>query len=297
MTQLKDEPARAVFLTGASGGIGSAAARLLAGRGYRVYAGVRNDSPALRDIPGVEQIRIEVTDPASVARAAEEVAARQSGVELHAVVNNAGILIQGPLELVPADDLVRQFAVNVFGPVEVIRAFAPLVRAGSGRVINVSAPTAKLPMPFAAPISASKAALDAISDALRIELAARDVKVVTVYPGAVDTQIFAKADATGKAALQRADPDRVAAYRSQMEAMEAATAAMKTAAPDTVANLIAKAIQAPRPKAQYAAGDARPALLLARLPVRLRDRLVMRLLGLGTPPADARHPAAARESH
>ncbi|MFB9838963.1 SDR family NAD(P)-dependent oxidoreductase, partial [Actinoallomurus acaciae] len=262
---------RAVFVTGAAGGIGTATARALSERGYRVYAGVRAEAPHLRDLDGVEQVRIDVTDPDNVAAAADEVARRQDGEGLAGVVNNAGVIVQGPLELVPAEELHRQFAINVFGPAEVTRAFAPLLRAGGGRLINISAPTARLAMPFAGPISASKAALDALSDAARVELAAQGVAVITVVPGSVETGIFTKASAAAETALAAADPARLALYRRQIEAVDAAVARMRGAKPDRVARTIVRALEANRPRPRYAAGsDVRPALILARLPFRLR---------------------------
>lgn len=274
--------ARAVFVTGAAGGIGTATTRALSERGYRVYAGVRAETPHLRDLAGVEQVRIDVTDPGSVAAAAGEVARRQEGEGLAGVVNNAGVIVQGPLELVPAEELHRQFAINVFGPAEVTRAFAPLLRTGGGRLVNISAPTARLAMPFAGPISASKAALDALSDAARVELAAQGVAVITVVPGSVETGIFAKANAAAETALAAADPARLALYRRQIEAVDAAVARMRGAKPDRVARTIVRALEASRPRPRYAAGsDVRPALILARLPFRLRDRVVVRMLGLG----------------
>jgi NAD(P)-dependent dehydrogenase (short-subunit alcohol dehydrogenase family) len=281
MAQVAPKNARAVFITGAAGGIGTATTRALAQRGYRVYAGVRGDTPHLSELSGVEQIRIDVTDPESVAAAAEEVGLLQDGQGLHAVINNAGIMIQGPLELVPAEDLRRQFAINVFGPAEVTRAFAPLLREGRGRLINISAPTARLAMPFASPISASKAALDAISDAARIELGAQGIAVVTVIPGAVETDLFAKAGAAADSALATADPVRLELYRSRLAAMAAAQAKMRTSKPDKVADTILKALEAARPKARYIANsDVRPVLVLSRLPTWLRDRMLIAILGL-----------------
>jgi NAD(P)-dependent dehydrogenase (short-subunit alcohol dehydrogenase family) len=277
----QDSNTSAIFITGAAGGIGTATTRALAQRGHRVYAGVRGDAPHLAGLGDVVPVRVDVTDPDSVAAAAEEVARHQDGRGLHAVVNNAGIIIQGPLELVPPDDLRRQFAINVFGPAEVTRAFAPLLRKERGRLINISAPTAALPMPFAGPISASKAALDALSHATRVELGAQGVAVVTVVPGAVETEIFAKAGAAARSALAEADPARVALYRRRLEAVEAAMAKMRMSKPQTVADTIVKAVEATRPKTRYVAGsDVRPALVVARLPVRLRDRVVAGLLGL-----------------
>jgi NAD(P)-dependent dehydrogenase (short-subunit alcohol dehydrogenase family) len=137
-------------------------------------------------------------------------------------------------------------------------------------------------MPFAGPISASKAALDALSDAARVELAGQGIAVVTVVPGSVETGIFAKANAAAETALASADPARLALYRRQIEAVDAAVARMRGAGPDRVARTIVRALEANRPRARYAAGsDVRPALILARLPSRLRDRVVVRMLGLG----------------
>lgn len=279
MAQDGNKPA--VFITGAAGGIGTATAQELSQHGYRVYAGVRGDTPHLGELPDVIQVRIDVTDPDSVADAAEQITRLQSGRGLHAVINNAGIIIQGPLELVPPEDLRRQFAVNVFGPAEVTRAFAPLLRRERGRLINISAPTAALPMPFAGPISASKAALDALSHATRVELGAQGVAVVTVMPGAIETEIFAKADIAAKSALADADPATAALYRRRLEAVNAAMAKMRMSKPQTVADTIVKAVQARRPKTRYVAtSDVRPVLILARLPIRLRDRVVAGVLGL-----------------
>lgn len=284
----------AVFVTGAAGGIGTATTRALAQRGYRVYAGVHRDAPHLRGLRDVTLVRVDVTDPDSVAAAAEEITRLQDGRGLAAVVNNAGIVIHGPLELVSADDLRRQFAVNVFGPAEVTRAFAPLLREARGRLINISAPTAALPMPFAGPISASKAALDALSHATRVELAPQGITVVTVIPGAIETDIFARADAAARSALAHADPARVALYRRRLESVDAARARMRTSKPQTVADTIVKAVETSRPKACYVANsDVRPALILARLPVRVRDRLLAGALGLRRAEPPDRRPEAA----
>lgn len=277
----QDGNTRAVFITGAAGGIGTETTHALAQRGHRVYAGVRGDAPHLAGLHDVTPVRVDVTDPDSVATAAKEVTRLQDGRGLDAVVNNAGIIIQGPLELVPADDLRRQFAVNVFGPAEVTRAFAPLLREEHGRLINISAPTAALPMPFAGPISASKAALDALSHATRVELGAHGVTVITVVPGAMETEIFAKAGAAARSALTGADPATVALYQRRLAAVDAAMAKMRMSQPRKVADTIVKAVEARRPKTRYVAGaGVRPVLLLARLPVRLRDRVVSGVMGL-----------------
>lgn len=274
-----------VFITGAAGGIGAAATRTLAQRGYRVYAGVHTLA-AMPEVGGdVEVIELDVTNPENVQAVAQDIAAKEGANGLRAVVNNAGIIIQGPLELVPASDMARQFAVNVLGPAEVTRAFLPLLRQGHGRLVNISAPTARVAVPFAGPISASKAALESLSDAARIELAPWNIRVVLVVPGAIESSIFDKAGTAAQAAMASADPQQVALYARQLQAVGKALSGQKPSPPQTVADVIVKAIEAKRPKTRYIANsDARPFGAIARLPVGLRDRLLTRILGLNKIP-------------
>ncbi|WP_214319761.1 SDR family NAD(P)-dependent oxidoreductase [Nonomuraea sediminis] len=259
----------ALLLTGASGGVGTATARELLARGYTVYAGVRD--PA-RAPDGTRPVVLEVTDPASVEAAAAEIAETENA--LHAVINNAGVIVDGPLEEVPDEELRRQFAVNVFGPAAVTRAFLPLLRRGGGRVVNVSAASARTALPYMAPISASKAALESLSDALRVELAAWRIPVVVVEPGALDTPIFAKA-----AQARRGYPAGL--YRDQLAKFDAAMAKQTYAPTERVARVIATAVTARRPRPRYVTGrDARLAAILSHLPIGLRDRLLVGALGL-----------------
>ena len=271
----------AVLITGAAGGIGVAAVTLLAERGHRVFAGVRRPAPALDGLPGVEQVSFDVTDPDAVAAAAGSVSAAVDDAGLRAVVNNAGLIIQGPQELLPPADLRRQFEVNTFGPVFVTQSFLPLLRRGRGRVVNVSAPTANTPIPFMGPISARKAALAALSEALRTELAAWDIPVVIVEPDGTDTRIFAKADADARRALSRTDPARAALYAPHLEAIAAASAAQRLAPVASAAKAIVEAVEARNPKRRYLVGGARTLSVLSRLPAGLRERIVTRAFGLG----------------
>jgi NAD(P)-dependent dehydrogenase (short-subunit alcohol dehydrogenase family) len=270
-----------VFITGAAAGIGAAATRLLADDGYTVYAGVHSDTGSLDRMAGVRPVSIDVTDPSSVAAAAEQVGRQSGSAGLRALINNAGIIVQGPVELMPSAELERQFAVNTLGPAYAVQAFLPLLRAGGGRVINISAPTARVPMPYVAALSGSKAALAAMSDALRLELADWNIPVIVIEPGATDTRIFAKAEVAAKASLGAVDPDQVALYERQLAAVETATARQRTAPVDSAAAAIAAAVRAARPKRHYTVGtDARLAGLLAGLPSGVKERLVTRLLGL-----------------
>jgi NAD(P)-dependent dehydrogenase (short-subunit alcohol dehydrogenase family) len=272
---------RGVLVTGASGGIGGAAVRSLAERGYLVYATVRGDdaaSRALAALPGVRLVRMDVADPGSVAAAADTIGAEVAG--LRAVVNNAGVIVQGPLELVPPAELRRQFEVNTLGPTFVTQAFLPLLRAGNGRVVNVSAPTGRIPMPFLAPLSASKAALESLTTALRLELAAWNVPVIVVEPGSTQTRIFDKADAAAKAALQDTDPRLIRLYRDHLARMDKTQARMRQRPVQPVADAIVTAVTARKPRRRYPVGDARTFGVLLRLPTGLRERLVISALGL-----------------
>ncbi|MFE3023994.1 SDR family NAD(P)-dependent oxidoreductase [Nocardia tengchongensis] len=277
---------RAILLTGANGGIGRACAQALAAKGFHVYAGVRTPAPEL-DATGITQIVLDVTDSGSVAAAADQVAKHRDGQGLHAVINNAGVLVQGPTEVVPIDEWHRQFEVNVHGPVRVIQAFLPLLRAGGGRIVNVSAGSARVAFPFLGPIGASKSALESYSESLRVELAPWRIPVSIVQPGAMRTEIFAKSTASAEAALAEADPSTVALYERQLVAFDTAAAGQRYAPPEVAAAAIVRAVQARRPKAFYTAGsDARLAIWLARIPARLRDRVFQRALGLsGIEPA------------
>ncbi|MFD7845164.1 SDR family NAD(P)-dependent oxidoreductase [Nocardia sp. NPDC059764] len=279
---------RAILLTGANGGIGRACAQTLTAKGFHVYAGVRTPAPEL-DAPGITQIALDVTDPGSVAAAAEYIDKSQDGHGLHAVINNAGVLVQGPVELVPIQEWHRQFEVNVHGPVRVIQAFLPLLRAGGGRIVNVSAASARAAFPFLGPIGASKSALESYSESLRVELAPWRIPVSIVQPGAMRTEIFAKSTAAAESARAQADPRTVKLYERQLVAFDTAAAGQRYAPPEVAAAAIVRAVAARRPKAVYIAGtDARLAVWLSRIPARLRDSVFQRALGLsGIEPAPA----------
>jgi NAD(P)-dependent dehydrogenase (short-subunit alcohol dehydrogenase family) len=265
----------AVLVTGATGGIGATTVEALSRRGFTVYAGVRRTS---RDST-VREVLLDVADPASVAAAAEQVAAEVGG--LRAVVNNAGVIVQGPIELVPADEWRRQFEVNTFGPASVVREFLPLVRAGAGRIVNVSAPTGRVAFPLLGALSASKAGLEALSNALRLELAAWKIPVVVVEPGSTATAIFEKAGAAEQEARTRVGGDRVALYRPHLDAYAKASARFKPGPVEKVAEVIVRAVEAPRPKRRYTVGDARTlGAVLTRLPAGLRDKALSNALGL-----------------
>jgi NAD(P)-dependent dehydrogenase (short-subunit alcohol dehydrogenase family) len=280
-TCLEDQVAtdsQAILITGASAGIGMAVTRALLERGVTVYAGVRGRAPA--QLAGAVPVTLDVTSADSVSAAAKQIADRQGGRGLQAVINNAGLIVQGPLELLPESELHHQFDVNVYGPVRVMQAFLPQLRLGKGRIVNISAPTAMIAVPFASPISASKAALASLSDAARLELAQWGIRVVQVIPGGTATEIFAKAEQAAADVLAATDPARVALYQSALAAVATAAAKQRLDPVETAVRAVVKAALSPRPKNRYVAGNARVFAILARLPVGARDRLLARTLGL-----------------
>jgi NAD(P)-dependent dehydrogenase (short-subunit alcohol dehydrogenase family) len=186
----------AVLITGSSTGIGRATAERLAASGWRVLAGVRRPADAP---PDTTPVVLDVTDADAVADAADTVAEAVGDAGLAALVNNAGVCVVGPVECVPMCEWRRQFEVNVFGAVAVTQALLPLLRRrvgqrgpGSARIVNVSSVTGQVSSPLFAAYSASKHAVEAVSDALRLELAEHGIGVSIVNPGTIATEIWRK---------------------------------------------------------------------------------------------------------
>ena len=271
-------PAEAVVVTGASSGIGEATAVAASRAGFLAFAGVRGDADATRLAtlhPNVRAIRIEVTDAASIAAAAQVVAA--CGLPLRGVVSNAGIAVGGPLEFLPVDQLRRLFEVNVFGSVAVAQAFLPLLRSSHGRLVFVGSISGRLAIPFVAPYSASKFALRAIADALRLELRPAGVAVALIEPSSVKTPIWQKGRDSRGRLLEVLPPRAFEHYRTQIEAMFASTESEeRTAIPvDQVSAAIIHALTARKPRTHYLLGKpARAGSIIAHLPAGLRDRAV-----------------------
>ena len=277
------------LITGASTGIGRASTLRLAGNGWTVFAGVRDpdagerlaaEAGAGRVIP----LALEVTDPAQIAEAAARVDAELAGgaAGLDALVNNAGIGIGGPLELVSPEDLRRQFDVNVFGQVAVTQALLPALRRAGGRIVLVSSIGGRVAMAFTAPYAASKHAIEAFGDALRVELRSSGVRVALIEPGSVATPIWDKS---------RAEADRVsipdhlqAEYGKVPAAMDKVMrdTARRGVSPELVAATIERALTSSRMRARYVVGRDARAMLLARrlLPDLLFDRVARRALGV-----------------
>ena len=241
-----------------------------------MYGGVRSaeDADALRALD-VEPLEVDVTDPEQLAAAAASV-----GHELDGLVANAGIAVAAPLELVPLDELRRQLEVNVVGQVAVVQAVLPALRRASGRVVLMGSIGGRSALPFLGPYAASKHALEAFADVLRVELAPWRIGVSIVEPASVKTAIWTKgaehADALREAVPQAAAglyAERLARFR------EVALKRGPGIDPDVVARAVEHALSAPRAKARYVVGrDAHLRAWIERLPTRLRDRVLMNAL-------------------
>jgi NAD(P)-dependent dehydrogenase (short-subunit alcohol dehydrogenase family) len=273
-----------VVITGASTGIGHAAALRLAASGFDVHAGVRDDAAAERlRAAGVKPLRIDVTDAGSVAEAARVVGEAVGGGGLAGLVNNAGIAVSGPVELIPLDEWRRQLEVNLIGQIATIQAFLPLLRAARGRIVNVSSIGGRVALPLVGPYAASKFALEGISDSLRRELRGQGVDVAVIEPGAVKTPIWDKgmSEADEIEAGMSAEGRRL--YGGLIDALRRQVDAIQTERgiePDAVAEAILHALSADRPRTRYLVGrDAKVRALAARLlPDRVFDALVAREL-------------------
>jgi NAD(P)-dependent dehydrogenase (short-subunit alcohol dehydrogenase family) len=283
----RDLPA-AVVITGASTGIGRATALHLDRLGYRVFAGVRReaDADSLRreSSERLAPVLLDVTDNGSIEAAAKTVSADVDNRGLAGLVNNAGIGVGSPLEFVPLDELRRQLEVNTIGPIAVTQHFLPLVRQATGRIVFVSSIGGRLSNPIIGPYAASKFALEALADALRVELAPSGIHVSVIEPGAVKTMIFEKTAQYGDVTLARLPEEGTRLYGKMARAVLDFFAKMESSAipPDRVARVIEHALTAARPRTRYLVGiDARiQALLGWLLPDRMRDALVGRLMGL-----------------
>lgn len=277
----------AVVVTGSSTGIGRACALELDRRGFAVFAGVRKeaDAEALR-AAGSDRLRpliIDVTEPEQIAAAAG-VVAEASPAGLAGLVNNAGVGVGGPLELIPIDDFRRQIEVNLIGQIAVTQAFLPALRRARGRVVFLSSIGGLNANPYMSPYHASKFGIEAVGDSLRQEMRQFGVEVSLVEPGSVATPIWAKGKESADAIQDRLTPederlygDKVARMGKVLEKVGA-----RGAPPEKVADAVARALTDKRPKTRYlVGGDARMTLLMRRvLPDRIRDRIVARAAGL-----------------
>ncbi len=277
----------AVVVTGSSTGIGRACALHLDRLGFKVFAGVRKeaDQERLRGEASerLEPLILDVTDSEHIARAAELVA-EASGGRLAGLVNNAGIGVGGPFELLPVSDFRRQIEVNLIGQVAVTQAFIPALRRARGRLVFISSIGGLITTPYMAPYHASKCGIEAVGDVVRQELRRFGVQVSIVEPGSIATPIWEKGRETAKSVRGNLSAEGQELYGGRVGRFEEVMrqSAERGAPPEKVAKVVTHALTARRPRTRYLVGaDARAMAAMKRLlPDRLRDRLVARATGL-----------------
>ncbi|MDX6640572.1 MAG: hypothetical protein QOF12_1583 [Solirubrobacteraceae bacterium] len=243
------------LVTGAARGIGRASALRLAAGGWDVVAGVRREEDGQELVAAgrgrIEPVLLDITD-------AEQLAALPEALpeSLDAVVNNAGIVVAGPVEAVPLDELRRQLEVNLIGQVAVTQAVMPRLRAARGRIVFVSSLSGRVAAPMSGPYSASKFALEGLADALRMEVRPWGVRVVLVEPAQTDTALWREAESALEESVAALSPahrelyaQHIAGYRRSIPRSQ------RMASPvEGVAAAIERALTARRPRARYVVG-------------------------------------------
>lgn len=288
MEKREAEEMKSVVVTGVSTGIGHAAAKVLAGKGFHVFGSVRKEADAarLKSELGASftALIFDVTDEAAIRRAAEEVRAALKGETLAGLVNNAGIAVSGPLIEVDPDDFRKQMDVNVTGPFLVTQAFAPLLgtdrslKGAPGRIVNISSVGGIRAMPFIGPYAASKFAIEGFSEALRRELMLFGIGVIVIGPGPVKTAIWDKAEEVDISRYSNSP------YLPILEKFQKVFIGQgRDGYPaERLGRLIHKALTVPNPKIRYSAVKGRLAekLLMNLAPKTTLDKVIANMLGL-----------------
>src|SRR6202000_325031 len=268
-----------IVVTGASTGMGAATARELARRGFHVRAGVPRDvdADALRG-DGIEPHILDITVESDVAAIAERVANDPQGFPLRALINNAGVAINAPVEALPIAEWRRQFEVNLFGHVAMIQALMPSLLRSAGTVVNISSLGGKVAFPTYPAYAGSKFALEALSDSLRREVGRLGVRVVVIEPGAVKTAMAERGVATADRLKDGMTADHRERYGELVDAMSnlARSFDKDGVSADHAATVIAKPATSSRPRTRYTVG--RDAAVLARLSRVLSDRVLDRVV-------------------
>jgi NAD(P)-dependent dehydrogenase (short-subunit alcohol dehydrogenase family) len=264
-----------VFITGATRGIGRAACERMVGAGWKVYGSVRDPDASVPD--GVTPIVLDVTKADTIERLDSVLPA-----ELDAIVNNAGIVVSGPVEALAIEDLREQFEVNVIGQVAVTQAVLPRLRKSRGRIVFISSVSGRITTPMTGAYNASKYAIEAIGDALRQELRPWGIRVSLIEPGAVDTDMWRGALDTADETEAALSDEHRSLYSEHIAGLKKSIPTIqKQAAPvDKITAAIAKALLSSRPRARYVVGlDSKAQLGIVKgLPTPVADAVLGKIL-------------------
>ena len=278
---------QSVVITGTSTGIGFGSAKVLIGRGFRVFGSVRKaaDAERLKSELGANFVPLlfDVTDEAAVNAAAGEVRTALRGETLAGLVNNAGIAVSGPLLEMPVADFRLQLEINVLGPVIATKAFAPLLGADPalkgepGRIVMISSVAGKNGNPLMSPYSTSKHAIEGLAESLRREFMVFGIDVIVIGPGAVKTPIWDKTGEVGVTASAQS-PFLTAQQRLQAYARNLAEIGLPA---EQIGELVFDVLTRPSPKVRYEISPEPMRMLMMRiLPKRMLDRMIAKRLGL-----------------
>jgi NAD(P)-dependent dehydrogenase (short-subunit alcohol dehydrogenase family) len=278
---------QSVVITGTSTGIGFGAAKVLIARGFRVFGSVRKqaDADRLKAELGANfvPLKFDVTDEAAVNAAAGEVRAALKGETLAGLVNNAGIAVAGPFIEISVADFRRQLEVNVMGPVIATKAFAPLLGADPslkgprGRIVMISSVAGRNGNPLGAPYSASKHAIEGLSESLRREFMLFGIDVIVIGPGAVKSAIWGKAEEVDVSAY-RQSPFLPAMERMRAFAQNLAKIGLPA---EKIGELVYQALTLPHPQVRYEISPEPFRMLMMRiLPKRTLDRIIAKRFAL-----------------
>ena len=282
------QASRFVVITGASTGIGAGCAIGCAQQGMTVFAGVRDlragEALQAKEGAAIIPLQLDVTDDESIKRAADTVRQRVGGAGLAGLINNAGIAIGSPLEVIPLSQLRKQLEVNVIGQIAVTQAFLPLLRQAHGRIVNMGSIAGRGTIPMMGPYSASKFAMEALTDALRLELYPWGIHVSIIEPGAIATPIWDKSLNTALDVEKDMPAGAKLLYeKAAHQVREAVQEAAQRAIPvDAVVQAVLHALTSPRPKTRYLVGtDAKLRAFMAKwLPDRMQDWILKKVLKL-----------------
>lgn len=271
-----------VLITGCSSGIGRASAEAFLAEGWQVYATARNpaDIETLGERENCEIATLDVTDDGDVERVVDRIVEEAGGIDC--LVNNAGYAKLGPMEDVPVEELHKQFDVNVYGPHRLTRAVLPHMREeGDGTIVNVSSLVGRLTFMGGGAYSATKFALESMSDALRVEVENQGVDVVLIEPGPVTTRFDERADSEVEGMTRTAAYDWLYKILDDRSAISGESPGAVSA--ETVADHIVNAASATQPPARVPVGPIASVGVYARfLPSWAYDglnRLARRILG------------------
>jgi short-subunit dehydrogenase len=271
---------KTILITGTSTGIGRTCALYFDEIGFTVYAGVRRSEDA-KDLEkdASERLRpiiLDVSDESSIVEAAKKIES-ETGGQLDGLINNAGIGLGGALEVTPSKEIYKLMNVNVIGLMVVTKIFLPMLRKSTGRIINIGSTSAYLAFPGISIYAASKFAVRAFTDALRLELHHLGIKVILVSPGAIESAIWDKGAAYRKALRENLDPEMEDLYGSLRRFGDSLYTDLKRIPATDVAEVAAKALTHKHPRRYYIVGkDAKGARKATYLPTAFLDRVILK---------------------